>query len=351
MDTTRWRGVSRSGGTKNVVLAGLDYSHADFRVQSGFGSAPDLNLVTRNYGQQPIADPALSFAYSYRQRQDQLGEYLQDQTDWGPATLTLSGRHDTVNSVTSNDQPATVTPQTDDAFTGRAGLTYTVHPGVHPYISYATTFAPNIGTNATGTPFQAQRGDQKEVGVKIDVPRTSIQLTGAAFDINESSVIRTDPDNMAFSAATGAVRSRGYEFSAIDNIAPGTNIIASFTHFDLRFVDDTPQTDGNQLSGIPGTSAKLFVNYKLPVAGALCGFNIGGGVRHSGYSFADDANTAINKPLTLFDAIAGYDFGYLSPRLKGARAQFNAYNVSIRITRPAARGSAIAARRCRSSGA
>ena len=312
------------GPTRHVVLAGLDYAHADFSVRSGFGSAPDLNLLTRNYGQQFIADPPLSLAYSYQQRQDQLGEYLQDQISWNNVFLTLSGRHDTVGTVTLTD-PSTTTPQHDDAFTGRAGLNIRVLPGVYPYLSYATTFAPNLGADANARPFQPQRGDQKEVGLKIQVPRTDLQLNAAVFDIAESSVIETNATSM--SLATGSVTSRGYELSAVDNIAPGTNVVASFRHLDLRFADNLAGLEGNQLSGIPGTEAKAFATYRIPVAGPLGGLQIGGGVRHLGFSFADDANTGFNKPVTLFDAVVSYDFAALSPTLRGTKAQLNAYNV------------------------
>jgi iron complex outermembrane receptor protein len=315
------------GPTHHVLLAGLDYAHADFRVQSGFGTAPDLNLATLNYGQQFIADPALSTGYSYRQSQDQVGEYLQDQISWDRATLTLSGRHDTATTTTVQDASLTSTPQKDDAFTGRAGLTYKVLPGLVPYASYATTFVPNLGTSAQGTPFQATRGDQKEIGVKTQLPHTDLHINGALFDIEESSVLRTDPDNIAFSAATGRVRSRGYEIEAVDTIAPGTNLTAQLTHLDLRFLDNTPTTDGKQLSGIPGTTVSAFVNYKIPVAGPIGGLSLGGGVRYLGFSYSDDANTATNKANTLFDAVVAYDFAALDPRLKGVRAQVNGYNV------------------------
>lgn len=319
------------GPTRHTLLVGLDYAHIDFTDRAGFGTIPDLDLIAPNYGQISISDPALTSGY--QQRQDQLGEYLQDQIAWGPVSLTLSGRHDTVNTATltdasaANGTPASTALQKDDAFTGRAGVNVRVAPGLYPYASYATTFAPNLGTDASGTPFQPQRGDQKEVGIKYNVPRTDLQLTAAYFDINESSVIRTNPDNIAFSVATGAVRSKGYEFAAVDNIAPGTNLTASFTHFDLRFVQNTDETDGKQLSGIPGTSAKAFIVYKLPLAGPLGGLSIGGGIQHLGYSWADDTNTVINKPVTLFDATAAYDFGSLSSSMRGVRAQINAYNV------------------------
>lgn len=321
------------GPTRHTLLFGLDYAHIDFAERSGFGTLPDLDLINPNYGQVAISDPALTGGY--QQRQDQFGQYLQDQAAWGPVFLTLSGRHDTVTTGTvteasfSSDPPTlpTTTLQKDDAFTGRAGVNVRIAPGLYPYASYATTFAPNLGTDATGKPFQAQRGDQKEAGVKYNVPTTNLQFAAAYFDINESSVIRTDPDNLAFSVSTGSVRSKGYEVSVVDNIAPGTNLTASFTHFDLRYVQNTADTDGKQLSGIPGTSAKAFIVYRIPLAGPLGGLSLGGGIQHLGYSFADDVNTAINKPVTLFDAVASYDFGALSSSMRGVRAQLNAYNV------------------------
>ena len=95
----------------------------------------------------------------------------------------------------------------------------------------------------------------------------------------------------------------------------------------MRFLDNTPDTDGRLVSGIPGTTVSAFLNTKIPLPGALGGLSLGGGVRYLGFSYADDQNTARNKANTLFDAVVAYDFSYLDPKLKGVRAQVNAYNV------------------------
>lgn len=318
------------GPTKHTLLAGLDYTHSDFNNTYGFGAAPSLTIAPLNYGQQFIAGPQLTDHTS--QGQDIVGTYLQDQAEWNRFTLTLSGRHDFVRTFTLNTAGVVVPTasqvgQSDDAFTGRAGLNYRVIDGVHPYVSYATTFIPNLGTGANGQPFAPTRGDQKEAGIKTQIPKTNLHINGAVFEIVESNILRTDPTNISFSAPTGRVRSRGYEVEAIDNIAPGTNLVASYTHVDLRFLDNQSAPTGNQLSGVPGDTVAAFAKYRFQLPGPIGGLGIGGGVRYAGWSFADDANTGVNRAYTLFDAVVSYDLAALDPRFNGVLAQVNGYNI------------------------
>ncbi|MCJ2012390.1 TonB-dependent receptor domain-containing protein, partial [Methylobacterium sp. J-076] len=88
-----------TGPIAHTAVAGVDY--ARYSMTSRFGSyfgdstaVPDLNLITRNYGQPFIATPPLVDAS--RQTQDQVGVYLQDQAKFGDFILTLNGRHDWV---------------------------------------------------------------------------------------------------------------------------------------------------------------------------------------------------------------------------------------------------------------
>src|ERR1700677_1641189 len=64
------------------------------------------------------------------QSQDQLGLYTQDQIALGGWRLTLSGRHDWVETETLNYIAATRQNQDDAAFSGRAGLNYVFASGV-----------------------------------------------------------------------------------------------------------------------------------------------------------------------------------------------------------------------------
>ncbi|WP_246482158.1 TonB-dependent siderophore receptor, partial [Methylorubrum zatmanii] len=262
--------------------------------------------------------------------QDQVGLYLQEQAKFDRFVLTLTGRYDWVFQNTV-DTTGAATQQNDRAFTGRVGLNYLLAPGLVPYASYATTFAPQPGTDASGRAFRPATGDQIEAGIKYLIPGTNIQASVAGFDIVQSSVLRTDPNNIAFQIATGAVESRGFEMEAIATFAPGTNLTLAYTHLDLRYLSQSSFSgqvlDGNALSGIPGDTFTGFLTYLFPPGSALSGLTLGGGIRFNANSYADDENTVRNPTVTLFDALLAYDFAAIDPKYKGFRAQVNANNV------------------------
>ncbi len=318
-----------TGPVAHTLLAGVDYAHYGLSYRQGYGAAPALDLRTQNYGAQFIPQPALGSAT--RQAQDQIGVYLQDQARFGDFVLTLNGRHDWVSQDTRATPDGAASRQNDTAFTGRVGLNYNLAPGLVPYASYATTFVPQVGTDASGRGFKSATGDQIEAGVKYLIPGTNIQAAFAGFDIVQSSILRPDPTNQAFQTATGSVRSRGFEAEATANLAPGTNLTVAFTHLDFRYLRQTSflgQTlDGNFVSGIPGDSYTSFLTYAFPPGSPLRGLTLGGGVRYSGTSYADDANTVRNPTVTQFDALVAYDFAAIDPKYRGLRAQINAYNI------------------------
>lgn len=331
---TQLEGHLRTGPIAHTLLTGVDYYHYDFSSVAGFGVAPDLNLLTLNYGRQPITRPSID--RSSRQAQDQVGVYVQEQAKWGRFVLTLTGRQDWVASDTASVTRGVVAgpqSQNDSAFTYRAGLNYELAPGLVPYASYATTFTPQVGVNVvTGRPYKPATGDQIEAGVKYLIPGTNISAAIAGFDINQTSILRQDPTNFANQVATGEVNSRGFEMEATANFAPGTNLTVAYTHLDFRFVKQTSVVtgapiDGNRLSGIPGDTFASFLTYLFPPSSGLRGLTVGGGIRFNANSFADDENTVRNPTVTLFDALVAYDFAALDPKYKGFRAQINAFNI------------------------
>ncbi|GAN46555.1 TonB-dependent siderophore receptor [Methylobacterium radiotolerans] len=318
-----------TGPVAHTVVGGVDYARYSLSARFGFGLAPDLNLVTRNYGQQFIPTPPL--APASRQSQDQIGVYLQDQAKFGNFILTLNGRHDWVFQNNYATPDSAVSRQDNSAFTGRVGLGYVLAPGLVPYASYATTFTPQVGIDRNGQAFKPATGDQIEAGVKYLIPGTNIQTAFAGFDINQSNILIPDAGNLAFQTAGGAVRSTGFEAEATANLAPGTNLTIAYTHVDIRFVNSVSATGqpiaGNRVSGIPSDTYASFLTYAFPPSSALRGLQIGGGIRFIGSSFADDQNTVRNTAVTLYDALVAYDFAALDPKYKGFRAQINAYNI------------------------
>ncbi|MCP1854896.1 MULTISPECIES: TonB-dependent siderophore receptor [Bradyrhizobium] len=313
------------GAIKNTVLFGVDYGHSYYNDKIGYGPAPDLNLLSMNYGAQAIATPA--FSIFNKQSTDEVGVYAQEQAKLGGFILTLNGRQSWVSQTTTAGLDGVPSTQKATAFTGRAGLSYVFDNGIAPYISYATAFAPQVGVDASGLPFRPTTGEQKEVGIKYQMPNVPVLLTAAVFDITQDNVLRTDPNNMAFQAATGQVESKGVELEAKLALKQGFDLTAAYTHLNVVITQGNPDTTGNELSGIPGNSFAAFGKYTFQSGVPVEGLGLGLGVRYIGTNFGNDQNTFQNAATTLFDAVIDYDLGKLDRRFLGATMRVNATNL------------------------
>ncbi|WP_229190502.1 TonB-dependent siderophore receptor [Bradyrhizobium brasilense] len=313
------------GAIKNTVLFGVDYGHSYYNDKIGYGPAPDLNLLTMNYGAQAIATPA--FSIFNKQSTDEVGVYAQEQAKLGGFILTLNGRQSWVSQTTTAGLDGVPSTQKATAFTGRAGLSYVFDNGIAPYISYATAFAPQVGVDASGLPFRPTTGEQKEVGIKYQMPNVPVLLTAAVFDITQDNVLRTDPNNMAFQAATGQVESKGVELEAKLALKQGFDLTAAYTHLNVVITQGNPDTTGNELSGIPRNSFAASGKYTFQSGVPVEGLGLGLGVRYIGTNFGNDQNTFQNAATTLFDAVIDYDLGKLDRRFLGATMRVNATNL------------------------
>lgn len=313
------------GAIKNTALFGVDYGHSYYNDKIGYGPAPDLNLLTMNYGAQAIASPA--FSIFNKQSTDEVGVYAQEQARLGGFILTLNGRQSWLSQTTTAGLDGVPSTQKATAFTGRAGLAYVFDNGVAPYVSYATAFAPQVGVDASGSPFKPTTGEQKEIGIKYQMPQVPVLLTAAVFDITQDNVLRTDPNNMAFQAATGQVESKGVELEAKLALKQGFDLTAAYTHLNVVITQGNPDTTGNELSGIPRNSFAAFGKYTFQSGVPVEGLGLGLGVRYIGTNFGNDQNTFQNAARTLFDAVIDYDLGKLDRRLLGAIMRLNATNL------------------------
>ena len=317
-----------TGPVEHTLLLGLSYNHY-FNV-SKYGTntvgVPDLDLRTLNYGAQAIA-PVTPADYFFidREHLDEEGLYAQEQARWGGFVLTLNGQQSWVQRQSINIG-STVNAD-ESAFTGRAGLAYLFDNGVSPYVSYATSYSPQLGASFAGTPFPSLTAEQEEGGVKYQLPTLPVLLTAAVFNITADNVLRSDAANFGFQVATGRVESQGVELEANVALAEGFNLIAAYSHLATRNLRTNDDTTGKQFSGIPEDSASVFAKYTFQPGSAVAGLGIGGGVRYIGSSFGDDQNTFRNADVALVDAVADYDLGQADPRFQGLRLQINATNL------------------------
>ncbi|WP_029146790.1 TonB-dependent siderophore receptor [Methylophilus sp. 5] len=293
----QWQG--HTGSVNHTVLFGLDWTKSINNGKTGLGTAPDLDLTTLNYGTQPIASPVLDTPYQYRM--NQVGVYAQDQMKWQQWILTVGGRQDWAETAQET------TDETDDdsvkKFTGRIGLGYQMGNGLTPYVSYATSFVPLLGRNASGGFLSPTTGRQIEAGLKFQPEDMKLMVTASVFQINKQNVVVAS--GPAAQRQVGGVRARGFEVEAKTSLDSGVNLTAAYTYLISRFTGQGDDNYDNLQSGQPKNNLSLWTDYTVP-SGMLHGLGLGAGVRRIGSSYGDDANTYTNQSATIFDMTTHY---------------------------------------------
>jgi iron complex outermembrane recepter protein len=295
-----------TGPVQHTALVGVDLkSYVVSDLEAYDFATPALNLLDPVYG---VAQgfPATVFA-DQTITQKQLGVYAQDQLKLGHLTLVLSGRNDWVNTFDNNQLAASVT-RDDSRFSGRAGLIYNTDMGIAPYVSYATSYNPIIGTNAvTGQLFTPETGQQSEVGVKIQPTGFDGHFGASLFDLKRQNVLTTDPNNALEQVQTGEVTSRGIELEAVANVMPGLKVTGAFTNFHIFVSKDlNPALIDTVPTNTPSEIASLWGDYTIQ-SGQLTGFGFGAGVRYNGISYADTANSLVVPAYVVGDAAIHYE--------------------------------------------
>ncbi len=302
-----------TGILSHTALFGLDlkyYSISDTQAFSFTSGIAPINVINPVYtGAAPLT--ATPFRDT-QLNQQQLGVYLQDQIKLDRFTLVLSGRNDWVDTTDVSRLANTAAlGRSDSKFSGRAGLIYNFDNGLAPYVSYATSYNPVIGTNSsTGGLLLPETGEQTEIGVKFQPVGFDGHFGVALFDLKRQNVLTANPNSVPPNLQTqvGAVTSRGIELEAVANLAPGFKVVGSFTHYNLfTSYDPNPALIGLVPTNTPRQMASGWADYTFQ-DGILRGFGFGGGLRYVGASFADQANTLIVPSRVLADASIHYDW-------------------------------------------
>ena len=318
-----------TGDIRHTLLLGLDHQRSNTNYTSIFGDGLETNVINPIYG-QPIVRPARSTAfYDYNQKTYQTGLYVQDQMALDQWRLTLGGREDWVHTSTQfiNKGDATNT-QRDKAFSGNAALSYVFDSGFVPYLSYAESFQPTTGADATSTgSLKPTEGKQWELGIKYQPPGSKTLLSAAVYDLTQKNVsVNTFVDGVSITSQTGEVKVRGLELEAVSDVTENLKVIAAYTLAKSEVQNGADK--GNRLQLMPNQQASLWTDYTWHT-GVLDGFGVGAGVRYTGNTYGDKANTWLGKAdaYTVFDASVHYDLGRLDNSLKGASLALNATNL------------------------
>ncbi|MFT8613032.1 MAG: TonB-dependent siderophore receptor [Gluconobacter oxydans] len=275
----------RTGPVRHEILFGVDFRSDFMANRRGQKTAPSLDLYNPVY--RPISWPSYGTKTNTNETETQTGVYAQEQARWHDFYLTLSGRGDFTQSLTVDNLTSGRTPQQDNAFTGRVGLLYKSSIGLSPYVSYATSFQPQVGTTRLNTPYLPTRGRQIEAGLKYKPPHGTpwgedFMLTADFFDLVETNVLTTDPEDSTYDIQTGEQRTRGFEAEGVGRLPYRIDMLASFTYQDPRITKTTVAAQLNQRPvAIPSHMASLFLKRDFRLTKDWM-TGIGGGVRYTG---------------------------------------------------------------------
>lgn len=302
-----------TGPLTHKLLMGIDYAWQDADINRWRTLAPTLNLYNPQYGMsipRPTAANSLS-SIDYDQTIQQVGGYVQDQIKFDDHwILTAGGRYDYVRNALDNHVGAS-TNQKDNAFTGRAGLTYVTDSGLAPYVSYAESFNPNSGTDSSGSAFEPSLAHQWEVGVKYQ-PTDALLMTLAAYDLTKTNVLTNQVVGgvtTGFSVSSGEQQSRGIEAEVKARLDQHWDLLGSYTYTHAEITKSNNGDQGNRPANVPRHMASGWLNYTFTDS-LLERLSLGAGVRYTGVLYGDNANTYHIDNYTLFDAGASYPINH-----------------------------------------
>jgi iron complex outermembrane receptor protein len=319
-----------TGPVSHTLLGGFDYSQVNYRNAQYFANAAPLDLFAPVYG-SPV--PALTTPYdNVRQVNTQYGLYLQDQMRWGNLVLLGGIRQDWAYSdIDDRDAGGVHSYQNDQAFTWRVGALYLADNGLAPYVSYARSFQPQIGTDTQGVArgWSPLKGEQYEVGIKFQPKEMRSFLQVAAFHLTQQNTLTPDPENVFQQVAVGEVRVRGVEVEAVAELGSGVSLTGSYTYLDPEITESTTAAElGRRPAGVAKNNAGLYAEYSfVNAAGPLSGLTVGAGLRYLGNTSAVNTGGAVVPSVTLFDAGIRYDLSRLSESMKGLVLNVTASNL------------------------
>ena len=322
-------GRFNTGVLEHNVLLGFDYQQLDSRIIYKDASAPSIDVFNPNH--QQIDGSSLNFTYTtdFDLESNQVGLYVQDQLVLGNWIVIAGGRYDEYEQ-TSTDHASgadTAAAIKQDNFAFRLGGLYNFDNGLAPYVSYAQSFEPVVGSDRHGNAFVPSTGEQWEAGLKYESADMSKTFVVSLFNITKQNDLTRDPTGTPYDKVqTGETQSRGVEVEANTMLTDNMDLAASYTYMDMKVTEDNTGLEGKTPIWVPKHAANVWLNYYL-YNGMAAGTTIGTGIRYVGETQIDALNSDQVPDYTLVDLSVSYDLSYLIDSLDGSSISVVASNL------------------------
>lgn len=296
----RVEGELRTGSVRHQIGLGVDHQNAFWEEYnytfSGTGGGL-INVYNPVYGN--LQSQNLVFSDRPDNKLDQTGIYLTNHVTVGDWVVSGALRRDRT-STRAVAVSGAETAVTDEASTGRLGLMYRLPHGVSPYVSRATSFVPNLGTNTGGGQLKPTRGEQDEVGVKFlsASGNTSVNLAWFSIDQLNREVDGSVPGGREQTNA----KVKGVELE-VRHRQGGWEFAGNYTDLSAR------NTKANvPLASIADVMGSGWVQYQL-----ASGVRLGAGLRHTGSVYGGGGAPKLPS-VQLLDLMMGYTWGQWDAR-------------------------------------
>lgn len=342
-------GDVKTGPVIHRLMGGLDMgllktwgdfssvTHADLQLDKN----ATFNIYNPVYGIPTANIPVFDRSKSIRVRSGSntyatelayTGAYFQDEARFFDEKLRLTGAVRFTHAVTVGK--TNKTQVSDNVFSPRVGLSYSIFKDFSVYTLYDQSFLPTAGQTFEGEPFKPIRGNNIELGLKKDFFDGKWNATAAVYKIKKKNVLTADPrigqDAMApngtimkvpvgTNVQLGEQEFKGFEFDISGEIISGLNVILNYAYTDAKTTKDlNPDPAANQTGAYVGNSVRHITNgwlsYRLRKPGFfLNGFGLTGGYQLQLDRFAGRSARTANLPDYIrFDAGASYEKGKFS---------------------------------------
>jgi iron complex outermembrane receptor protein len=333
---------------QNTSMLGLD-----IQTQKGttkyYNNLPfQFDLLHPNYIQDIGSHNVLETEEETKLKQ--IGLYAQNQAKINDKIIVSTAlRYDTTKKENKEKIQNTSSSQNDHKVSGRLGLAYILDSGVTPYISYSTSFVPNIGDDKDGNSFIPSVGKQIELGVKYKIESINGLLTSSIYQIKETNILSADPSDSAYSIQDSNSIVKGFEIDLTMEPIENLNMIISYAKVSTEAKDTTDAIrEGEKLEGVADSIFAIWSDYTFKKT-TLGDVNIGAGFKYIGENRVianDDFDLANGSPLkvtkvdsyTLADARIGttyknMNFSFNVANIFDKQAKINPTSTSYVLTR------------------
>ena len=293
-----------TGGIGHKILIGTEYEHfSNSRVDQRYQFA-SINIYNPVYMDSRPANGTRTLNSTPSTLFESTSAYVQDVMELGDHFVVLAGlRYDHVADYNMAVQPRRRT-QVADGLTPQAGLVWRPTPYISPYVSFTRSFVPQSGTSFAGDPFEPEKGEQWEGGVKFDVRALRAIITTSVFTLDRRNITVSDPDHPGFNVLLGRHKSKGFEFSLDAKPVDGLRLTVNWNHlFEAVYVTHNTLA-GNAQPNAPKNAVGLFASYDLD--SLQPGLTINAGATYVGRRWGVNTNSFWLPAYTVFDLGARY---------------------------------------------